>query len=455
VDDQQWLYNAQDCVRTYEIYQTESKNITSMGLANVNSFQQELFYPVLSAMLRGVRIDTAARAKMAEELLVEMSRRDQFFIETLGHPLNPRSGPQMQALFYTDLKLPIQLHKKTRQPTLEGDALDRLAVREPLIRPIVRAIQEYRSLGVFLGTFVNAPLDIDGRMRCSYNICGAETYRFSSSKNAFGSGTNLQNVPNGSDEDGLHLPNIRKIFIPDEGYTFFDLDLNRADLYVVVWEADDQLLKEVLAKGWDMHLVNAVDIYEIKGIPYDELSELHPNYPNHRARVGYTKRHGAKEGVHATNYGCKGRTLAATMGTTVHEADRFISRWLQAHPGILAWHRRTEEQLKRTRKVTNRFGYERFYFDRIESVLPEALAWIPQSTVACVINRIWKNIYDRLSHVQVLLQVHDSLGGQYPSSDPTNRQQILDCSRIVVPYREPLTIPCGIKTSIVSWGDCT
>jgi len=52
---------------------------------------------------------------------------------------------------------------------------------------------------VFLSTFIMMPLDQDSRMRCSYNICGTETYRFSSSKNAFGSGGNLQNLPKGDE----------------------------------------------------------------------------------------------------------------------------------------------------------------------------------------------------------------------------------------------------------------
>ena len=35
-------------------------------------------------------------------------------------------------------------------------------------------------------------IDPDGRIRCSYNPGGAETHRLSSSRNAFGGGTNLQ-----------------------------------------------------------------------------------------------------------------------------------------------------------------------------------------------------------------------------------------------------------------------
>ena len=105
--------------------------------------------------------------------------------------------------------------------------------------------------------------------------------------------------------------------------------------------------------------------------------------------------------------------------------------------------------------VENRFGYRWYIFDRIDGILPEALAWTPQSTVSCVINRAWVNIHDTLPEVQVLLQVHDSLAGQFP----THLRSILipkikEASSIIIPYEDPLIIPVGLKTSEVSWGDC-
>jgi DNA polymerase I-like protein with 3'-5' exonuclease and polymerase domains len=36
-------------------------------------------------------------------------------------------------------------------------------------------------------------------MRCTYNLAGTETFRFSSSEDAFGFGTNLQNIPKGDE----------------------------------------------------------------------------------------------------------------------------------------------------------------------------------------------------------------------------------------------------------------
>jgi uracil-DNA glycosylase len=458
-EDQLWSYNCVDCVRTREVGEIELASIESLGLGEVEAFQQKLFWPVLKAMQLGVRIDTKARAGFALELQEEMTKREQFFLNVLGHPLNPRSPLQMTKLFYNDLGIPpIMSRAKKGVPahvTCDDEALKKIMAREPLSRPIIRAIQEFRSLGVFLSTFVLAPLDTDGRMRCSYNICGAETYRFNSSKNAFGSGTNLQNIPKGSEEDGLTLPNVRKLFIPDPGFTFFDMDLDRADLQVVVWEANDAELKAALRMGVDMHLLNAYTLAQRSLPPLEELVEGHPRYPDHR--IPYKKeRQLAKSFIHGTNYGGGARTMAVAAGVSVAQAERFQRIYFGRYPGLKAWHERTENQLRTHRFVENKFGYRRYYFDRVDGLLPEALAWIPQSTVANYIDRVWMNIFENVPRVQVLLQVHDSICGQFPTHlrgelVPAMKRE---AAKVVVPYDDPLTIPVGVKVSEVSWGAC-
>lgn len=232
----------------------------------------------------------------------------------------------------------------------------------------------------------------------------------------------------------LVLPNLRKTFIPDPGYTLFDCDLEQADAQVVAWEADDD---------------------ELKAIFRDPNLDLHDE--NCKAMFGRLTPEGRKKikaGVHATNYGSSARTLAATLGSTVHEADKFQNRWFAMHPGILKWHHDIEMQLQTRRYVENKFGYRRMYFDRIDGLLPEALAWIPQSTVGLVINHGWLNIDTNLPLVQILLQVHDSLVGQYPTScDAYIKRQIHKEMLITVPYDDPLVIGVGIATSTKSWGD--
>ena len=440
-EEQLWAYNCVDCVRTRECGEAELKVIEQLGLQEVHKFQQQLFWPVLQSMNRGVLIDKKVRNEFAMELQEELSKRENLFQRVLGHSLNPRSPLQMQKLFYEDLKLPVIISRKTGQPTLDDDALTRLSAKEPIIRPLLKAISEYRSLGVFLSTFVQAELDYDGRMRCSFNICGTKTYRFSSSENAFGSGTNLQNLPKGTiakEPEDLELPNVRKLFIPDPGFTFFDMDLDRADLQVVVWEAEDIELKQMLREGVDMHIENTKLLFG--GASYTKES---------------SERQVAKMWVHGCNYGGGPRTMAQNCGITVHQAEKMRDRWFQAHPGIKKWHERTEHQLRTRHYVENKFGYRFFFFDRIDGLLSEALAWQPQSTVACTINRAYLNIYNNLPEVWTLLQVHDSLAGQFPThlKDWAVRR-MKEEAQIVIPYDDPLIIPVNIKTSAVSWGAC-
>jgi hypothetical protein len=86
------------------------------------------------------------------------------------------------------------------------------------------------------------------------------------------------------------------------------------------------------------------------------------------------------------------------------------------HPGIKRWHDQTAAMLAGTRTVRNQFGYRRVYFDRIDSVLPEALAWVPQSTVSILISLMQMAIEDAVPEVDVIMQGHDSIIGQYRTS---------------------------------------
>jgi DNA polymerase-1 len=402
-------------------------------------------------MQRGVAIDKKLRGTMALELQEEMSSREEYFRSVLGHPLNPKSPKQMQELFYNDLKCRPNWSKPKpglgRTLTLDDKALEKISHEEPILTPLVRAIQEYRSLGVFLSTFVLASLDVDGRMRTSYNICGTETYRFSSSENAFGSGTNLQNIPKGGDDDdsGLRLPNVRRLFVPDSGFTVFDTDLSKADLRIVAWESDEPELKAMLKEGRDPYVETAREFYHDPTIrkTRDDGSE-DPRYKTF------------KSFAHGSHYLGTPHGLSQRLGLTVAAAERTQRWYFGKYPAIRRWQDEFKARVAAKRYVENIFGYRRYYFDRPDDAMfREAIAWLPQSTVALYINRIWMNLFERFPHIWILLQVHDSLVGQFPTCRKEEcLRQLGEASQIVLPYADPLIIPVGIKTSERSWGDC-
>jgi DNA polymerase I-like protein with 3'-5' exonuclease and polymerase domains/uracil-DNA glycosylase len=441
-EDQLWEYNCMDAVITYEVDEVEQKTVATMGLQAVHDFQQKLFWPVLRTMNYGIRVAAAKRGEFAMRLSDEIAAREQWLIDVIGHPLNPASPLQMQELFYGQLGFKPIINRKSGTVTCDDEALGKLADREPLVRPLVRKVLELRSLNVYLSTFVNAPLDSDGRIRCSFNIAGTETYRFSSSKNAFSSGLNLQNIPPGGETDGgeLQLPNIRELFIPDAGCEFFDIDLNSADLSIVVWEADESEAKAILQSGEDFYSVVGKEFYKDPG-----FSKKDPR----RNRF-------FKPFCHGTNYLGTAKGLAERLGISVHEADRTQKWYFGKFPGIKRWQEDIKDQVYKRRMVQNVFGYRTYYFDRIEgTIFNQAIAWIPQSTIACLINRAYVNIDANLPQVKVLLQVHDSLAGQYPiAGAEATRKAILANASITLPYSDPLTIGVGLKTSTSSWGAC-
>jgi len=440
---QLWNYNCLDCVRTFEI-DTEQQRTIDHYTANdwpelraVHDFQQSLFFPVLQSMIDGLRTDNSTKATLSAELSTAIKIKESWLESVIGHPINIKSPLQMKDFFYRELAQKEVINRKTGNPTCDDTALEKLGNREPLLLPVTKTISELRSLGVFRSTFLEAPIDTDQRMRCSFNIAGTDTYRFSSSENAFGSGMNLQNIPSGDEAAGL--PNVRKLFITDPDQTFFDIDLDSADLRIVTWESDCAAMKTWFAEGKKPYIEVAKEYYQD-----DSIDKHHPAYPMFKALC------------HATNYlgtasGVSGR-IGLEAGKVASIQDWYFSKF----PEIKDWQERVKSQVRSVGYVQNVFGYRIYIFDRIEGTLDnEIIAWIPQSTVACLINRGYAAIHRSEPDIKVLLQVHDSLAGQFPTS---LREQSLEritrhCS-IELPYKDPLTIPVGVKTSTESWGGC-
>lgn len=234
------------------------------------------------------------------------------------------------------------------------------------------------------------------------------------------------------------LPNIRKVFIPDEGYTFFDIDLDSADLRIVTYEADCKGMKEMFAAGLKPYVEIAKEYYKDPTI-----TKHHPKYK------------AFKSFAHGTNYLGLAKNLAGRTGLLVHEAEQTQSWYFQKFPEIKKWQEHLIDQINRIRRVSNAFGYHITFTGKVTSnTYNEAVAWIPQSSVAILINHAYVNIYNQLPEVQVLLQVHDSLAGQYPTDKPHLVQEIVKCSEIIIPYADPLVIPVGVKVSAESWGAC-
>lgn len=300
----------------------------------------------------------------------------------------------------------------------------------------------------------------------------------------------------------IRLPNIRRMFVPDPGYVIVDADLSGADAQIVAWEAGDEDLKQAFRSGAKIHVHNAramADLFE------DDVASM----TDAEIKSHPTIYRAVKAGCHALNYGASIFALMHNVGWTKSFAEEFAARWFHAHPPIKDWHHRFDAYLHGTRcwncdewenlvvgqpcpecgarlgrTVKNAFGFRRIYFDRVDGLLPEALAWTPQSSVAfctelgwtsiaygsqytCqlghgeLVTSSWRewvvnpNAYDKWHNiVQFLVQVHDSIVFQVPYAYEDDIPEIVNDMLVRVPYDDPLIIPMGWKASRKSWGDC-
>jgi|PlaIllAssembly_1097288.scaffolds.fasta_scaffold00247_5 DNA polymerase len=204
-DSIRWRYNCKDCCTTWALRPHLEQTLSDLQLTKPFAFEMALFQPLLMMMLQGVSINTNLRGQLMSELMAIQQQYEQYFdqyaqlLPEAKANAKPwyRSPKQQQDLFYNVLGQAPLRNRKTGNITSDDEALEKLGKREPLLLPLTRAMQRYRSTGVFLSTFIQAPLDWDKRIRSSYNPVGTETLRFSSRADAFGYGTNLQNIPKG------------------------------------------------------------------------------------------------------------------------------------------------------------------------------------------------------------------------------------------------------------------
>lgn len=433
-----FTYNCRDCCANWEVIQVQRKLLEQNKL--MPQFLERMKYSkhVYHMMRNGINRDPERIKAMMTQIDEAVHGQELFVAEKMGHPVNFDSPKQVAKMFYEELKCAPQKNRKTGGLTTDDEALKKVAEKHPQHAELTEAILNSRSMSKLKSTYLEAEDDPDGKFRSGWMATGTETFRCSSGGNAFHRGGPVQNLTTGTTLSGRKLPNLRTTIVPSPGHTIFNCDLERADLQVVIWEADDAEMKAMMREHADIHTENAKAIFKLSGEPT------------------YAQRQFGKKFVHLTNYGGSARTCAIGVHCTVHEAEMAQRRWFEAHPGIKKWHERTQAQLLAFRTITNRFGYRCIFFDRVDGLLPQALAWLPQSTVSILIS-LQQMAVDEACGVHGLrhiMQVHDSIVGEYPTSEEgIILPKLHAASKIAIPYPDPLYIPLELATSTDSWGE--
>jgi uracil-DNA glycosylase family 4 len=204
-----WRYNCRDVVATLEAAQTLRAVLHQLGLEEQLMFQMQQFWLAFALMQRGILVDQKLKGEMKIKLMEAIYEIETWLEALVPQDLTPpkkkaarwyNSDKQTSDFLYETLGLKVQRHKSTGALSCNKEALKALGDTYPFVRPITEALALLRTTSTFVTNFLSASLDRDGRMRCSYNVGGAYTFRLSSSENAFGRGTNLQNIPKNQED---------------------------------------------------------------------------------------------------------------------------------------------------------------------------------------------------------------------------------------------------------------
>lgn len=419
---EQQVYNAMDCCLTKEIADTLRPQLRESPESSlIYKFEKALRGPVLEMQMRGIKVNLNQRTRMIHHCENEIEKLrgilNTIIFELLGWVednkgwrLNPGSPAALKYFFYGVLKLPIhnKWDKGERKATVNREALEKFQESESFpIDYICTLMLKIRDLGKTVGT-LRWGVEKDGRMRFSYGIASTESGRFTSSANIFGRGGNAQQL----------AQKIRGIFVADDGRKFAYVDLKNAESRVVGYLAGDEKYIGANESSLKVHTYVAQMVWDELEWPDD------PGAATEMAQKPYYRDYSyydlAKRGSHLSNYAGQPPTMAKGLKIDKSLAEDFQARYFSAFSGIQRWHKRVAAVLQTEGVLLTPLGRRRRFFGRLDdkATLREAVAFVPQSTVADLLNlamyRVWRDFFPQ---VRVISQLHDAILIDYPEAE--------------------------------------
>lgn len=443
------IYNGLDTCVTFEVLEELTR--LSNQAPEIYAFERALQAPAMEMMLRGFRVDQyerrQAQAELRSQILALFERLRRMALE-LGLHIDEKfvnSPKQLKEFFYGRLRLPETFKYAKGQKTLSMDreTLEKLQqhwVAMPIISAILGIREASKSLKV-----LETEVDGDGRLRTSYNIAGTETGRWSSSKNAEGTGGNFQNWKE----------RLRRIMVADVGWKLYGIDLEQAESreigFIMGVLFNDWTYLDA-CEGGDLHTASSRLIWpELgwTGIPKKdrELAES-PFYRD------FSYRDMAKRGGHGTTYVGSPFTMARHLKVPTKLMEVFQSRFFDAYPSIPKFHLWVAKELQTTFHLRTYFGRDRHFFGRPndDATLREGVAFMGQSPTGDRMNLGVYNLWDSMrSEIRGTAQLHDAVYFQARDDGPEYEDYIakkaLACCEIPIaaPNGRVFSVPGEVK----------
>jgi len=389
--------------------------------------------PILARMEQaGIALDEGALSGISAKVETECTERLATIERLAGHPVNVNSPPQLAALLFEELGLPVVKRGKTG-PSTDQEVLEKLAEQHPLPREVIefRAVQKLKT--TYLDTLPGL-LGRDGRLHTSFHQAATATGRLSSSD------PNLQNIP-------IRTPlgaEIRKAFVAAPGQRLVSADYSQVELRLLAHVSGDEGLLTAFLEDADVHARTAAEVF---GVPEPEVTR--------------EQRSAAKMVNFGIAYGLSAHGLASRLAIGREEAASIIQRYFQRYAGIRRYLDETVEKARRDGYVETLFGRRR-YMPEITSrnraaaqAAERAAINMPiQGTAADLVKLAMIRVDAALAaeklKARMLLQVHDELLFEAPEEEVDRVEALARaCMSGVAELKVPLRVDVGHGSN---WG---
>jgi len=435
--DRATQYAAEDADVTWRLHSALKPRLSYEGGTRIYERVDRPLIPVVAQMERhGIKVDREKLAGLSSQFAEAIGTLEKEIFAKVGQEFTIGSPKQLGDILFDKLGYKGGKKGKSGQYSTDQSILEGLAGQGA---EVATQVLEWRQLSKLRSTYTEALQaainPATQRVHTSYSLVGAQTGRLSSTD------PNLQNIPIRT-EIGRQ---IRDCFVADTGNVLLSADYSQIELRLAAHMADVPSLKEAFANGEDIHSRTAMEMFGV---------------------VDRDTRGRAKTINFAILYGISRWGLGGRLGVPADEAQAMIDRYFERFPGIQRYIHETLESVRTNGYSETLFG-RKTWFPRVNSKnqaerqgSERAAINAPiQGTSADIIKRAMVRMNPALaeaglSHVRMLLQVHDELVFELPEGDVDAAKPVIE--RVMAEAATPavsLDVPLGVEIGFgASWG---
>ena len=447
------IYNCRDAYETARLVKPLLDEAKERGnLPYVLEVMEPLQTAVINMQSRGMLLDKDALRKYRATVKADLDASDHIVLQadptgelrqpTTKYPNGIGSPKRLGKFLFGTLGL--KPHKKTDTgfDSTDQESLYRilrtLRKKDAKNLPVLMALFHRSRLRTIYQRYLNLEPDPDGRVRAQVKMYGTKTMRFSYSEPA------LQQFP----------PEARHVFKASDGFTFLQADYSQMEARILAYLAGDTPSQRVFEADSDVHVQNAVDLFELRP---DAVTKPHRLF--------------AKAFLYGISYGGSVDTMKTKLFCPCEKCEKSVpptlqlkrtdmkaaeERWHRIHRRVTEFQDETARFVRQHHYYESPLGARRYIAKPWGAELSRELKNLPmQFGGALLMNQrqVW---LDQL-HCPIVLQMHDSFLLEVPTGMVDHwAQKVKTVMESPVQGLNGVSVPIDVETgrdwgSLVKW----